>query len=141
MKKQVMKRAWELAKAGVNKFGGKVREYFATSLSIAWEEIKTMAEQTFNASEIELVAKRGHNLIIAVPTAFGVQVADGLNNVKDAFKTTVKNGVEYNLHAVFMEDSRYAPFVTIGDGFHRTLKADITKKVIYLNNEKKVGNN
>lgn len=43
MMKQVMKRAWEIAKTGVNKFGGKVREYFAASLSIAWKEIKTMS--------------------------------------------------------------------------------------------------
>ena len=50
MMKQVMKRAWELAKQGVVKFGGKVREYFAASLSIAWKEIKQMSEKT-----IELV--------------------------------------------------------------------------------------
>lgn len=42
MMKQVMKRAWELAKEGAKKFGGKVREYFASSLSIAWKEQKQM---------------------------------------------------------------------------------------------------
>jgi len=41
-KKQIMKRAWELAKNGVEKFGDKVREYFAIALSIAWKEVKTM---------------------------------------------------------------------------------------------------
>lgn len=40
MMKQVMKRAWELARAGATKFGGKVKEYFASSLSIAWSEVK-----------------------------------------------------------------------------------------------------
>lgn len=43
--KQVMKRAWEIAKEGAKKFGGKVREYFASSLTIAWKEIKAMAEK------------------------------------------------------------------------------------------------
>lgn len=45
MMKQVMKRAWELAKMGVKKFGGKVREYLAASLSIAWKEVKNMGEK------------------------------------------------------------------------------------------------
>lgn len=45
MMKQVMKRAWELAKSGVKKFGGKVREYLAASLSIAWKEVKNMGEK------------------------------------------------------------------------------------------------
>lgn len=45
MMKQVMKRAWEIAKAGVAKFGGKVREYFAASLALAWKEIKAMTNK------------------------------------------------------------------------------------------------
>lgn len=35
-----MKRAWEIAREGQNKFGGKVSEYFAVSLKMAWAEIK-----------------------------------------------------------------------------------------------------
>lgn len=45
MMKQVMKRAWELAKQGVKKFGGKVREYLAASLSLAWKEVKNMGDK------------------------------------------------------------------------------------------------
>lgn len=45
MMKQIMARAWELARQGVTKFGGKVREYFAVSLSIAWKESKTVTIQ------------------------------------------------------------------------------------------------
>ncbi|WP_203363104.1 hypothetical protein [Bacillus sp. REN10] len=36
----VMTRAWEIAKAAVVKFGGKVKEYFAESLKLAWKEVK-----------------------------------------------------------------------------------------------------
>lgn len=36
----VMKRAWEIAKAAVEEFGGKVREYFGQSLKQAWAEKK-----------------------------------------------------------------------------------------------------
>ena len=38
--KNVMTRAWEIAKEAVVKFGGKVREYFALSLRQAWSEVK-----------------------------------------------------------------------------------------------------
>ncbi|EHQ62313.1 hypothetical protein PDENDC454_10495 [Paenibacillus dendritiformis C454] len=39
--KNVMARAWEIAKAAVLKFGGKAKEYFAQALVMAWAEIKT----------------------------------------------------------------------------------------------------
>lgn len=38
--KNVMKRAWEIAREGVKKFGGKVKEYFAEALKMAWAEFK-----------------------------------------------------------------------------------------------------
>lgn len=53
MMKQVMKRAWEIAKTGVTKFGGKVREYFAASLSIAWKEIKTMSNVVTSFAKLD----------------------------------------------------------------------------------------
>ena len=37
---KIMKRAWQIAREGVSKFGGKVKEYFAMSLKIAWAEAK-----------------------------------------------------------------------------------------------------
>ena len=40
MKKQIMKRAWEIAKEGQKKFGGKVSEYIAIALKLAWKEVK-----------------------------------------------------------------------------------------------------
>lgn len=50
--KQIMKRAWEIAKNGVAQFGGKVREYFAEALTIAWKEFKAMKEEiVLNGSE------------------------------------------------------------------------------------------
>jgi hypothetical protein len=33
-----MTRAWEIARAAVAKFGGKIREFFAESLKSAWAE-------------------------------------------------------------------------------------------------------
>lgn len=45
--KNVMTRAWEIAREGVTKFGGKVKEYFAQALVMAWAEIKNAAEIGF----------------------------------------------------------------------------------------------
>ncbi|MEK4951934.1 hypothetical protein NST12_16705 [Bacillus sp. FSL W8-1127] len=38
--KNIMKRAWEIAREGVKKFGGKVKEYFVVALKLAWKEFK-----------------------------------------------------------------------------------------------------
>lgn len=40
MKAQVMRRAWELAKAGAAIYGGSVKMYFAEALRMAWKEAK-----------------------------------------------------------------------------------------------------
>jgi hypothetical protein len=44
--KQIMKRAWEIAKKGQKRFGGKVKEYFAASLKLAWKEAKQTKKVT-----------------------------------------------------------------------------------------------
>ncbi|MDF1510616.1 hypothetical protein PZE06_21000 [Robertmurraya sp. DFI.2.37] len=41
--KKVMTRAWEIAREGAQKFGGKIKEYFAQALVMAWKELKEMA--------------------------------------------------------------------------------------------------
>jgi predicted metal-dependent phosphoesterase TrpH len=50
--KNVMKRAWEIAKEGVKKFGGKVKEYFATALKLAWKEAKRIAANEVGAIQL-----------------------------------------------------------------------------------------
>ena len=42
MKKEIMKRAWQIAKRGAEKFGGKAVEYISESLKIAWREVKAV---------------------------------------------------------------------------------------------------
>ncbi|EIT85926.1 hypothetical protein A374_08824 [Fictibacillus macauensis ZFHKF-1] len=43
--KNVMVRAWAIAKEAVNKFGGKVKEYFAQALAMAWAESKKVSRK------------------------------------------------------------------------------------------------
>lgn len=60
--KNVMTRAWGIAKEAVVKFGGKVKEYFAEALKMAWAEIKTVATTT----EISLAeGSRNHKSWVA----------------------------------------------------------------------------
>lgn len=40
MKKELMKNAWEIAKEASKKFGGKVIEYIAGAMKMAWAAIK-----------------------------------------------------------------------------------------------------
>ena len=52
MMKKIMKRAWEIAREGVKRFGGKVKEYFAEALKLAWKEVKNiMADAKKSALE------------------------------------------------------------------------------------------
>lgn len=53
-KKEIMVNAWEIAREGQKAFGGKVREYFAQALKIAWAQAK-------NGLDIETLEKKGFN--------------------------------------------------------------------------------
>lgn len=46
-----MKRAWEIARKGVEKFGGKASEYIAEALRIAWSETKKVTITTTSGSK------------------------------------------------------------------------------------------
>lgn len=50
VKINVMATAWEIARDGVKKFGGKVKEYFAMSLKMAWAKVRKMAKATLVTS-------------------------------------------------------------------------------------------
>lgn len=41
----VMNRAWEIAREAVVNFGGKVRDFFAESLRLAWKEVKIIKNE------------------------------------------------------------------------------------------------
>lgn len=51
-KKQLMKNAWTIAKEGQKAFGGKVSEYFAQALKMAWAQAKS-------AIDVETLEKKG----------------------------------------------------------------------------------
>jgi hypothetical protein len=53
-KKEIMSKAWEIAREGQKAFGGKVSEYFAESLKMAWSQAKSTID-------IEVLEKKGFN--------------------------------------------------------------------------------
>jgi hypothetical protein len=60
--KNVMKRAWEIARQGVKKFGGKVKEYFAEALRIAWKEFKKGVKKMGKTETIRAMYKDAKEL-------------------------------------------------------------------------------
>lgn len=53
-KKELMKNAWNIAREGQKNFGGKVSEYFAEALRMAWAQAK-------NGLDIEALEAKGFN--------------------------------------------------------------------------------
>lgn len=51
MMKEVMCKAWEIAKKAAKKFGGKVIEYIGGALKMAWEMAKGLTEKQVKALE------------------------------------------------------------------------------------------
>ena len=51
-KKEIMKNAWSIAREGKKAFGGKVSEYFAQALKMAWAQAK-------NKIDVESLKKKG----------------------------------------------------------------------------------
>jgi len=53
----VMNKAWEIARKGQSKFGGKVSEYIAEALKIAWALVKKEEEQMDQVNGYEIVER------------------------------------------------------------------------------------
>lgn len=96
MMKQVMKRAWELAKKGVKNFGGKVREYLSSSLVIAWEEIKNMktVTATFVKNDIEVFVKHLGNFKVEC-TANGITTIARAEFVRNTYCYSFENNSDF----------------------------------------------
>ena len=79
MKKQVMVRAWELAKQGAKKFGGKAVDFFRSALAIAWKEIK-------NGVVVTVRNDRASKLVKSLNVT--LEIAERLVEVEKAFQDT-----------------------------------------------------
>lgn len=92
MMKQVMLKAWEIAREGVKKFGGKVKEYFAEALRIAWSIVKK------SMGEIKLIGTPkqvawAEDLRKVVEVAFEIAKKTGLNSSYD--NERLQNAIDF----------------------------------------------
>lgn len=69
--KNVMVRAWEIARKAVARFGGSVKEYFSSALAMAWAEVKT-ATENFGFTVIK---KLNGSLYFVVENVEGLKIA------------------------------------------------------------------
>lgn len=98
--RNVMKKAWEIARDGVRKFGGSVKEYFAEALKMAWAVVKNGMEIGFE----ELPGKNG-NCYFVVNEVEGLEVnllteKKNLYNGKMYTKRTLINDFRRGVHKI-----------------------------------------
>lgn len=95
--KNVMVRAWEIAKGAVNKFGGSTREYFAQALSMAWKESRKPQTVEFRTT----TGSNKHKSWVAAITGVGGKykfVREFINNFKNTGTDHVYNLVDGFYH-------------------------------------------
>ncbi|RAU96782.1 hypothetical protein [Paenibacillus sp. YN15] len=100
MKRSVMVRAWEIAKAAAVKFGGKTREYFAESLRKAWAETKS-ATITLSGTKVVVIADEVTHKITSIMAIVDGRIAQTYGPCEtkvaymDAYRSAVNTHVGY----------------------------------------------
>ncbi len=66
--KNIMTRAWEIARDGQNKFGGKVSEYLSQALKMAWADnsVTKVSWENANGIEIEMSVEHVTERVVGV---------------------------------------------------------------------------
>ena len=113
--KKVMVRAWTIARQGQEKFGGKVKEYFAQALAMAWAEYKSTAKQlaaiekkglkiynnyiqTLIERGATLVSEEGTDVVLSIPQKGhrkNLSVSFEMNDLDAFAKTVIGKKVQY----------------------------------------------
>ncbi|MGF9711699.1 hypothetical protein [Paenibacillus naphthalenovorans] len=111
-----MTKAWEIARAGQKKFGGRVKEYFAESMRLAWAIIKKGANALKPSKEtvFDLVRKTKaaaleyHNLEAQADKKGFKTHDDILKSEKAARKASELNKQLKSMLSLFTEEERNA---------------------------------
>lgn len=69
--KNVMTRAWEIARSGQKKFGGTAKEYFAEALRMAWAEVKMQGKKTMGEIAQLIQEKLGSSAKVSAWEKYG----------------------------------------------------------------------
>lgn len=123
--KNVMTQAWVIAKEAVNKFGGKVKEYFAEALKMAWAQVKAIS---FDTNSLIAVGKQGDYGFVAIPADTQIErVVDGSNHIIEATEAKGKDGNVYKVYSVLMELN----FKIVVNGVYHFFKMMNNGKIFY----------
>ena len=99
--KQVMTRAWEIAKAAVIKFGGNSKEYIAEAMKMAWSETKASAvkivavkdwfiRDNFNSDQAYAISDADRFEIVSeTEKAYKLRVVTGFGKIVSWFPKSV----------------------------------------------------
>lgn len=128
----VMTTAWEIAYEGVENFGGKVKEYFAEALKMAWELIKggkvevktedelTYTEVTKEMTKVEQLEVTLNNLLVTDKLSEGNKVTDPeyyewyVKNKKQSFNAVENVSVAKTIFFEVETDQGVKYYVTDG---------------------------
>lgn len=92
MRKQVMVRAWELARQGVKNFGGKVVDFFRSALAIAWKEAKGGVKMVGSEKQVKWATEIVSNVNKALEAVNGVIY--GVSNIPESVATEAEEAVK-----------------------------------------------
>lgn len=106
--KEIMDRAWEIAREGQRSFGGKVIEYLSDSLKMAWKE-----------------AKEGKKIV-----SLSKIVAD-LNDV-GVSRWTAKEWKNYGKHRIYVQSYTNGGCARGNDGYYEVVDGVIASKSVSM---------
>ena len=101
--KEIMKRAWQIAKEAVTKFGGSACEYFGEALRMAWAERKAPKDVLDRIEELEAMGfkrwtKNGMDRLYVDARRIGLEV--------DYYKTGNVSGATFNNCSISNSEAR-----------------------------------
>ncbi|MCO7127840.1 hypothetical protein NIE88_19005 [Sporolactobacillus shoreicorticis] len=106
--KNVMSRAWEIAKEGQKKFGGKASQYFAMALKMAWKK-----------------AKEGNKV---------VSIAQIISELNEYSTYTAREWKNYGKHRIYLQSFTRGGAKRSNDGFFEVVNGVIAGKSSVMRN-------
>ena len=114
----VMKNAWEIARQGVEKFGGQVKEYFAEALRIAWDLFKKSNSKEM--AEMELVKEVKFGKAVARITVSGTFQNETFHQFVKGGEVFISEKIEIVHNGKIVGEGNYAYSMEYNEIYDRT---------------------
>lgn len=107
--KNIMTRAWEIAREAVSNFGGKIIEYISGALKQAWEEVKNATQEVTRGQLQVIEGKLARNSertnIEALRNAYEINIKELFR--KDGAYVALEVTTDYNIFKVFISEGQW----------------------------------